>query len=63
MSSRSRSWCSIGTTQIGKSPAMPPPIWKKPIGASSASMPYQSASAIMYSMPDAHGVHVRDVVR
>ena len=28
--SRRRSWCISGTTQIGKSPAMPPPIWKKP---------------------------------
>ena len=26
-----RSCSIIGTTQIGKSPAMPPPIWKKPI--------------------------------
>jgi hypothetical protein len=24
------SWYNIGTTQIGKSPAIPPPIWKKP---------------------------------
>ena len=27
---RRRSWWSIGTTQIGKSPAIPPPIWKNP---------------------------------
>src|SRR3954453_8887778 len=26
----SRSYLSEGTTQMGKSPAMPPPIWKKP---------------------------------
>ena len=26
-----RSYLMLGTTQIGKSPAMPPPIWKKPI--------------------------------
>ena len=26
----SRSYLMLGTTQIGKSPAMPPPIWKKP---------------------------------
>jgi hypothetical protein len=39
------------TTQIGKSPAMPPPIWKNPIFASLDSRVYQSASIVMYSMP------------
>src|SRR6185503_8938219 len=48
---RCRSWCSIGTTQIGKSPAIPPPIWKNPIECSALVRVYQSASAIMYSMP------------
>jgi hypothetical protein len=28
-----RSYLMLGTTQIGKSPAMPPPIWKKPMPA------------------------------
>ena len=46
----------MGTTQIGKSPAMPPPIWKKPIEptprrSGRAVFVYQSASVIMYSMP------------
>ena len=51
VSSRCRSCCSIGTTQIGKSPAMPPPIWKKPMEDFWQVSPYQSASIIMYSMP------------
>ena len=47
----------MGTTQIGKSPAMPPPIWKKPIEptrrrpSGRAVCEYQPASVIMYSMP------------
>jgi hypothetical protein len=45
------SWWSMGTTQIGKSPAMPPPIWKKPIGLVREVSRYQSARKVMYSMP------------
>ena len=41
----------MGTTQIGKSPAIPPPIWKKPIDACFEVVVYQCASAIMYSIP------------
>jgi hypothetical protein len=46
----------MGTTQIGKSPAMPPPIWKNPIEPSPlrsflAVFVYHSASHVMYSMP------------
>src|SRR4029079_13381748 len=46
------SWFNIGTTQIGKSPAMPPPIWKKPMGESFDTRRYQFASSIMYSIPE-----------
>src|SRR5688572_16843920 len=49
--SRSRSCTSIGTTQMGKSPAMPPPIWKKPMSAVFCASVYQSASTCMYSRP------------
>ena len=49
--SRCKSWCSIGTTQIGKSPAMPPAIWKNPSGVFAVVFVYHSASSIMYSMP------------
>ncbi len=41
----------MGTTQMGKSPAMPPPIWKKPMPSVPAFSVYQSARNIMYSMP------------
>src|SRR5580698_3317236 len=41
----------MGTTQMGKSPAMPPPIWKKPIEDVADVVWYQSANLIMYSMP------------
>src|SRR5438445_12344534 len=41
----------MGTTQMGKSPAMPPPIWKKPSGVFAVVFVYHSASVIMYSMP------------
>ncbi len=51
MPSRRRSWWSIGTTQIGKSPAMPPPIWKNPTGLFGAVFVYHSARNCMYSMP------------
>lgn len=37
---------------MGKSPAIPPPIWKKPSGESEAVDRYQVASSIMYSIPD-----------
>ncbi len=47
----SRSWAIIGTTQIGKSPAMPPPIWKKPTPGPPEFFRYQSARNIMYSIP------------
>src|SRR3954470_4268731 len=36
----SRSYLIDGTTQIGKAPAMPPPIWKKPTPAPADSSPY-----------------------
>src|SRR6185503_9308975 len=38
----SRSYLIDGTTQIGKSPAMPPPIWKKPTPAPVDSSLYWS---------------------
>src|SRR5579883_2420202 len=41
----------MGTTQMGKSPAIPPPIWKKPMEDSADVFVYQSASEIIYSMP------------
>ncbi len=41
----------MGTTQMGKSPAMPPPIWKNPTGWLDDVSVYHSASTIMYSMP------------
>src|SRR4029434_8121710 len=45
----------MGTTQIGKSPAMPPPIWKKPMDESFDTWRYQDASSIMYSIPERTG--------
>ena len=46
-----RSWYIIGTTQMGKSPAIPPPIWKKPMPLPALLSLYQSASHTMYSIP------------
>src|SRR5690606_1044479 len=40
-----------GTTQIGKSPAIPPPIWKKPIEDFAEVSLYQSINLFMYSRP------------
>ncbi len=37
-----RSYLMDGTTQMGKSPAMPPPIWKNPTPAPSESFRYSS---------------------
>ena len=37
---------------MGKSPAIPPPIWKNPIERSLDASWYQRASSIMYSTPD-----------
>jgi len=42
----------MGTTQMGKSPAMPPPIWKKPMDESLIPRRYHAASSIMYSIPE-----------
>ena len=39
----SRSYLIEGTTQIGKSPAIPPPIWKKPTPFPPEFLVYQSA--------------------
>src|SRR5688572_31470771 len=36
----SMSYLRDGTTQIGKSPAMPPPIWKNPTPTPSDNRPY-----------------------
>src|SRR5450432_4323716 len=38
----SRSYLIEGTTQMGKSPAIPPPIWKKPTPAPADSSRYWS---------------------
>ena len=37
---------------MGKSPAMPPPIWKNPIDAVAAVAWYQAARSTMYSIPE-----------
>src|SRR5262245_40375829 len=37
-----RSYLMDGTTQIGKSPAMPPPIWKNPTPTPSDNVRYAS---------------------
>src|SRR5690606_23776900 len=51
-SSHSKSWYIIGTTQIGKSPEIPPAIWKKPTPFPSELARYHSVRYIMYSIPD-----------
>src|SRR5690349_15356170 len=44
--------CSMsGTTQIGKSPEIPPPIWKKPIGVEGACSLYQAMRLPICSRP------------
>src|SRR5258708_29263277 len=49
----SRRSCVIsGTTQIGKSPAMPPAIWKNPSDSSTVFCRYQSISMSICSTPD-----------
>src|SRR3990172_7460002 len=40
-----------GTRQMGKSPAMPPPIWKNPIGEEQVFL-YQETSEAICSVPD-----------
>jgi hypothetical protein len=65
---RCRSWWSIGTTQIGKSPAMPPPIWKKPIEPSPlfsclAVFVYHAGELGHVLDAGAHRVDVLDVAR
>jgi hypothetical protein len=42
-------WWIIGTTQMGKSPAMPPPIWKNPMELVAAVDWYHADSSIIYS--------------
>jgi hypothetical protein len=55
----------MGTTQIGKSPAMPPPIWKNPIEPSPL-LQLLGGLRIPLGQPrhvfdaGAHGVHVLD---
>src|SRR3954471_25068478 len=51
LASCSRSYLIDGTTQIGKSPAMPPPIWKKPTPAPVESSLFWQEKVAMYSMP------------
>src|ERR1700722_5367849 len=49
----SRRSCVIsGTTQMGKSPAMPPPIWKKPTDCVLVFFWYHSINAAICSRPD-----------
>src|ERR1700675_1777307 len=47
-----RSWVISGTTQMGKSPAMPPPIWKKPIDSLAEFCRYHPIRQAICSTPD-----------